>query len=62
MEQIEAFVIDLKKRVIVGKVIINPKLYFDGGEMEHRTHGSIRMSVFRYLERLKPITLSSQAY
>lgn len=58
VESMEAFIRDLKKRFIVGKIIVNAKPHFDGCEIEQYADKSIRMSMIRYLERLKPITIS----
>ena len=48
----------LQKRFIVGKVIIDDKLHFDGCEIMQDKIGNITMSMVRYLERLTPIELS----
>lgn len=58
VQQTEMFVRDLNKRFEVGKVLLNAKIHFDGCEIEQNMNGSIRVSMFRYLERLNPITLS----
>ena len=46
----------LQKRFVVGKIIIDDKLHFDGCEIEHNKMGIITM--VRYLERLNQIGLS----
>lgn len=48
----------LRKRIIVRKVIVNAKMHFDGCEIEQQYDGSIWMSMLRYLDRLKPISIS----
>lgn len=58
VEQMQHFVKDLKERFIVGKVLLNSKLHFDGCEIEQYQDRSIRMSMLRYLERLTPISIS----
>lgn len=58
LAEMEAFVDRLKRRFVVGKVVINDKVNFDGCELEQYKDGTIRMSMIRYLERLKPITMS----
>lgn len=58
VEEMQIFVTELQKRFIVGKVVINQKIHFDGCEITQDGDGSVRMSMIRYLERLKPICLS----
>ena len=48
----------LQKRFMVGKVIIDDKLHFDGCEIVQDKIGNVTMSMVRYLERLNPIDLS----
>lgn len=58
VEDMQNFRDRLAKRLLVGKVILDQKLHFDGCEIEKLPDGSIRMSMIRYIERLKPITMS----
>lgn len=58
IEEIHKFINALSKRFIVGKTVIDKKIFFDGCELEQLIDESIKMSMVRYLERLKPITIS----
>lgn len=58
LKDIRAFIDLLRKRFIVGKTVVDAKCFFDGCEIEQSIDGSIRMSMIRYLERLKPILIS----
>lgn len=58
VQAIMAFIDLLTKPFIVGKTVVDKKAYFDGCEIEQSSDGSIRMSMLRYLERLKSITVS----
>lgn len=58
LEEMQKFIDELQKRFIAGKVVIDQKLHFDGCELEQDSNGDIKMSMIRYLERLKPIMLS----
>jgi len=57
-EQMQLFIRDLGKRFVLGKVVLNSKAHFDGCEIEQDEAGNIKMSMLRYIERLKPIILS----
>lgn len=48
--EMQLFVDNLQKRFIVGKIVINQKIHFDGCEITQEGDGSICMSMFRYLE------------
>lgn len=54
----EHFIEKLRKRFVVGKTVIDSKIHFDGCKVEQEPTGSIKMSMIRYLERLKPIAIS----
>lgn len=48
----------LEKQFVVGKTLIDEMLHFDGCEIQQDIVGNIRMSMCRYLDRLKSIDLS----
>lgn len=58
VQEMQNFVELLGKRFIVGKALIDQKIHFDGCELEQDICGNIKMSMIRYLERLKPILIS----
>ena len=58
VEAIKQFMAKLQDRFIVGKVIVDNIFHFNGCEVEQHTDGSIKVSMNRYLERLRPITIS----
>ena len=58
VEYIHEFMDRLKMRFTVGKTVIDERFHFNGCEIEQDQHGDIRMSMTRYLDRLRPITVS----
>ena len=55
---IDCFLSKLRKRFLVGKVVVDSQFYFNGCEIEQDTEGNIKMSMICYVERLKAIALS----
>lgn len=51
------FINKMKEKFEVGKAVIDESFFFDGCEITQDAAGSIRMTMERYLERLKPIPL-----
>lgn len=58
MEYIHEFMDRLQERFTVGKVVGDGRFHFNGCEIEQDKHGNIRKSMMRYLDRLRPITIT----
>ena len=58
LDYIQEFMDRLKERFTVGKVVIKYRFYFNGCEIQQSPNGDIRMSMTRYLDRLRPISVS----
>ena len=58
IDNMKAFLDNLKQRFIVGKIAVDQKMYFDGCEIAQDADGNIKMSMYRYLERVKLIEIS----
>ena len=58
LDYIHEFMDRLQKRFTVGKIVIDKRFHFNGCEIEQDRLGNIRMSMTRYLDRLRPITIS----
>lgn len=58
VEEMKVFLDPLKQRFIVGKIVVDQKIHFDGCEIIQDVVGNIKMSMHRYLERVKPIEVS----
>lgn len=57
---VTSFIENMKTRFVVGKSVIDSTFFFDGCEIAQDEYGNIKMTMIRYMERLKPITLSRQ--
>lgn len=57
---ISRFIDKMKEKFDVGKAVIDNSFLFDGCEISQDEPGNIRMTMKRYVERLKPISLSRQ--
>ena len=58
VEAIKEFIEILGKRFMLGKTVIDERLYFDGGEISQDAQGSVTFSMLRYMDRLKPLSIS----
>ena len=58
VHEIKNFNLLLQARFVVGKVILDDKIYFDGCDIEQAADGSINLSMVRYMECLKAIEIS----
>lgn len=58
VKDIRNFIEKMKRRFAVGKAVVDKPFFFDGCEIHQDTAGNITMSMKRYVERLKPITLT----
>lgn len=58
IREMQKFATMLQDQFVVGKVILDEMVHFDGCEVEQATNGDITMSMVRYLERPKPIEIS----
>lgn len=60
VSDITGFIDKMKARFDVSKAIVDKHFFFDGCEIAQDDSGSIRMTMKRYVERLKAIPLSRQ--
>lgn len=58
LEYIHEFMDRLQQRFTVGKVVVDERFHFNGCEIEQDQSGNIRMSMIRYLDRLRPINVT----
>ena len=52
------FLTKLKERFEVGKAVIDERFHFNGCEVDQCKEGHIKLSMHRYLDRIKPISVS----
>ena len=52
VEAMEEFIEILRKNFMLGKTVIDERLYFDGGEHSQDAQGSVTFSMRRYIDRL----------
>ena len=53
----DCFLSKLRKRFIFGKVVIDSRFPFNGCDIEQDAEGNIKMSMIRYVERIKAIAV-----
>ena len=58
LDYIHEFMDRLQQRFTVGKVVIDERFHFNGCEIQQSRNVNIRMSMTRYLDRLRPISVS----